>query len=63
MTLTPKESARFIAQNADHVRVNESAIPNLAQKFYESLKDGKFGDTWDAIPMHPKEGGAFTANW
>ncbi|KAM7535460.1 hypothetical protein Aperf_G00000102985 [Anoplocephala perfoliata] len=63
MVLTPRESAQFVAQNADHVKVNESAITEVAQKFYGSLKGGKLGDTWDAIPMHPKKGGAFTANW
>ncbi|VUZ48381.1 unnamed protein product [Hymenolepis diminuta] len=63
MSLSPRESARFIAENADHVKINAKAIPELAEKFYESLRSGKFGDTWDEIPLHPKGGDASTANW
>ncbi|VDO04694.1 unnamed protein product [Rodentolepis nana] len=63
MSLGPRESARFIAKSADHVKINLRAIPELAEKFYESLLGGKFGDTWDELPLHPRGGGAFTANW
>ncbi|KAM3176741.1 hypothetical protein ACTXT7_005902 [Hymenolepis weldensis] len=63
MSLSPRESARFIAENADHVKINAKAIPELAEIFYESLRGGKFGDTWDEISLHPKGSDAFAANW
>lgn len=31
MYLSPKESARFIADNAEHVKVNKETIPALAE--------------------------------
>lgn len=63
MCLNPRESAQYIATNADHVKINTAAIPALAEKFYDSLRDGKFGDTWDAISLHPKGEGTYVANW
>ncbi len=32
MSLTPKESAKFIAEHADHVKINKEAIPAVAEK-------------------------------
>ncbi|VDK33346.1 unnamed protein product [Taenia asiatica] len=63
MDLTPRESALFISQNADHVKINEEAIPSLAKKLYADLKNGIFGDSWDAHDMHPKAETPSTVNW
>ncbi|VDL95293.1 unnamed protein product [Schistocephalus solidus] len=44
--LSPRESAKFITEHADHVKVNSDAIQPL---FYDDLKTGTFD-----ISMHPK---------
>ncbi|VDN17316.1 unnamed protein product, partial [Dibothriocephalus latus] len=61
--LSPRESAKFITEHADHVKVNSAAIQPLAQKFYDDLKTGTFGSSWTDIPMHRKTMDASTVRW
>uniref|UniRef100_A0A5K3FM03 Queuosine 5'-phosphate N-glycosylase/hydrolase n=1 Tax=Mesocestoides corti TaxID=53468 RepID=A0A5K3FM03_MESCO len=63
MELTPRESALFISEHSDHVKINRSAIPAVAQKLFDNLKSGVFGSSWDDHPMHPKAVGPSTVNW
>ncbi|CDI97224.1 protein of unknown function DUF2419 [Echinococcus multilocularis] len=63
MDLTPRETALFISRNADHVKINEKAIPSLAEKLYADLKSGFFYDSWHAQDMHPKAASSSTVNW
>ncbi|KAL7060703.1 hypothetical protein AAHC03_09220 [Spirometra sp. Aus1] len=61
--LSPRESAKFITEHADHVKINNDAIQPLAQKFYDDLKTGTFGSSWTDIAMHPKAMDVSTVRW
>nr|VZI18438.1 unnamed protein product [Spirometra erinaceieuropaei] len=61
--LSPRESAKFITEHADHVKINNDAIQPLAQKFYDDLKAGTFGSSWADIAMHPKTMDVSTVRW
>jgi hypothetical protein len=63
MDLLIRQSAEWISQNSNHVKVNKDEIKNIALKLMEKMKLVKYSfKNWHLHPLHPKVS-ELTPNW
>lgn len=53
--IDPRESGKFIAENADHVKVDASAVTSLSREIVDAMRDGNpFSlSEWRGHELHP----------
>lgn len=64
MTLTPKESGKYIAQNATYVKINPKGIDKLAEVITEELDSGRLKPAnFSQAAVHPKPDDPKVLDW
>ncbi|KAI4465176.1 hypothetical protein MML48_3g00013489 [Holotrichia oblita] len=64
MALTPKESGKFIAERAKHVKINDKGITALGNQLLQEINSGSLTvNGFSQTPIHPTENDSWAADW
>lgn len=63
-SLTPRESGKYISQNATFVKIEHEHIPKAVVKLREVMSRKKYSvKSWKKWPLHPKVMNEDTLHW